>query len=475
MTGPLVAVVGAGGFVGRALVPDLLRAGYAVRRLARRPAELEPMDGVEDRRFDLDDPAPLDSALDGVDTAFYLVHAMEGGAGFAGRDRAYAHRFAAGARAAGVRHVVYLGGLHPREATLSEHLGSRREVGEILRRECDALHVRAGIILGPGSASFEIMNDLVRRLPAMVTPRWVRNRCQPIEISDVTAALVGAVEVAGDREVDLAGPDVMSYREMLERLAAELGLRRPRVLDVPVLTPGLSAHWLRFVTSVSLPVARALVQSLRHDAIADGLDLCAEVGVRPCGFDEAIRRALAGRGRVVHVSVEQQWDRRRYSLTQRFELSPAARCDLCLVERVDANLHAITPKALLHVLRWRGDELRFGPWLVVRLGPARKLDGDAATIIRAIGGGGLAAEPGGELVVACHPDLGRHIVEARLVGYAPRLPRLVYLLGQAPVHRVLVKCAVRRAIAGRPAPTADGYRPLRAVSRPLFTASTKAW
>ncbi len=443
----LVAVVGASGFVGQALVPALLDHRYTVRRLARRPAALTRLEGVEDRRFDLDDPTGLDAALEGVDTAFYLVHAMEGGGGFAERDRAYAHRFAAAARAAGVRHVVYLGGLHPREAVLSEHLASRREVGEILRRECGALHVRAGIILGPGSASFEIMYDLVRHLPVMVTPRWVHSRCQPVEISDVVVTLLRAVEVAGDREVDMAGADVMTYRDMLERLATRLGLRRRLVVDVPVLTPGLSAHWLRFVTSVSLPVAKALVESLRHDAVADGVDLCAEVGVSPCGFDEAIRRALAGRPRVVHVSVEQLWSGRRYTLTQRFDLSPAVRCDRGLARRIDAHLFELTPRVLRHALRWKGGDLRLGPWSLIRLGEANDVHGFGPTIVRTIDGGWLAAVRGGQLVLACRPDLGRSVVEAGIVGYTPRLPKPVYRLVQAPIHRTLVTRAVRRAVS----------------------------
>lgn len=449
MTVRAVAVVGAGGFVGQALVPDLLAAGFAVRRLARRPAALAPLEGVEDRRFDLDDHTGHRAALEGVDTAFYLVHAMAAGSGFAGRDRDYARRFATAARAAGVRHVVYLGGLHPQQAALSEHLDSRREVGEILRRECAALHVRAGIILGPGSASFEIMNDLVRRLPVMITPRWVRNRCQPIAISDVTAALVAAVDVHGDREVDLVGPEVVTYRAMLERLAAELGLRRRLILEVPVLTPALSAHWLRFITSVSLPVAQALVQSLRHDAVGDGADLCAELGLQPCGFAEAIRRALAGRPRVLGVSRAQGWDGSLYSVTQRFELTCAVACDARLLERIDTELRTATERLLLHTLHWDGGELRVGPWPVVSLGPPRPAGGEVAALHRSIGGGWLARAPGGELMLACRPDLGRHTVEARLVGYRPRLPRLPYLLTQAPLHRTLVTRAVGAAIRDR--------------------------
>lgn len=213
-----VGVTGPTGFVGHALVAGLIEAGHGVRRLGRRPETFAPLEGVEDRAFDLDDDRLDATALAGVDTVFYLVHSMGGGTGFADRDRAYAYRFTRAARVAGVRHVVYLGGLYPRGTALSEHLGSRREVGEILRRECRALHVRAGIIIGSGGASFEIMCDLVRRLPVMVTPRWVSNRCQAVALSDAVGALVRAVDVAGDREVDLAGPDVLTYRDMLERM-----------------------------------------------------------------------------------------------------------------------------------------------------------------------------------------------------------------------------------------------------------------
>jgi uncharacterized protein YbjT (DUF2867 family) len=438
----IVAVTGSTGFVGRALVPGLLEAGYAVRRLSRHPAAFLPLEGVEDRRLDLDDEEPDATALAGVDTVFYLVHAMSGGAGFAGRDRAYARRFAGAARAAGVRHVVYLGGLYPREVALSPHLASRREVGEILRRECGALHVRAGIVIGSGSASFEIMHDLVQRLPVMVTPRWVGSRCQAVELSDAVAALVGTVDLTGDREVDLAGPDVLTYREMLERMARTLGLRRRVIIDVPVLTPRLSAHWLRFVTAVSLPVAQALVESLRHDAVADEHDLFAEVGLSPCGFDEALRRALGHRPGVVHSSIARRWDGRHYSLTQRFQLSTATRCDAGLLGRIDEELHRLTPRIALGVLRWRGDDLRLAGWSILRLGPPVR---DVANVQRTINGGWLAAEGGGLLSFACRDGREGPVVEAKLLGYAPRLPRIAYVLLQERVHRALVTSATRRA------------------------------
>ena len=429
-----------------------MRAGYPVRRLARSPAALGALDAVEDRAFDLDDPATLVDGLHGVDTAFYLVHAMTAGDGFAERDRVYATRFATAARVAGVRHVIYLGGLHPRDQQLSEHLRSRREVGDILRRRCGALHVRAGIVIGTGSASFEIMHDLVRRLPIMVTPRWLRNRCQVVDIGDVVEALVAAVNVPGSRDVDLAGPDVLTYRDMLLRLAPLMGRRRPLILDVPVLTPGLSAHWLRFVTSVSLPVAHALVQSLRHDAVAEGSDLFTEVGIRPRGFDEAVKRALAARPSVAGVEIERSWDGRRYSMRQRFRLSPGVRVDRRLLERIDVSLRQVTRRAMLGAMCWSGDDLRLGPWSVVRLGGVRD-DASDASIARSILGGTLTGAPGGSMVLSGHPHDDPPSVEVQLTGYQPRLLRLLYLRIQEPLHRALVERAVRRAVTSTAPPS----------------------
>ncbi len=290
----LVAIAGAGGFIGRRLVRRLARGGIAVRALMRHPSA--PIANEAVAPFDLADPAVVEgAALEGVRTAYYLVHAMSEGPDFAARDRQYARRFATAARRARVAEVIYLGGLYPRAAaSLSPHLQSRREVGEILMGECGAMVVRAGIILGRGSAAFEIMRSLVTHLPIMLTPRWVSSRCQPIDAGDAIEALARASAHHAAREVDLAGPDVLSYRAMLEAAAAELGLHR-LIIPLPVFSPGLSSHWLRFITDVPLPVARALVESLHQDAVADGPDLCAEVGVSPVGFRAALKRALAER------------------------------------------------------------------------------------------------------------------------------------------------------------------------------------
>ncbi len=291
---PLIAIAGASGFIGQRLVRRLARDGAALRCLMRHPTA--PIAHEEIVPFDLADPAVAHSAaLDGVRVAYYLVHAMMEGPDFAARDRQYAHRFAAAARKAQVSRVIYLGGLYPRSAPLSPHLQSRREVGEILIAECGAIAVRAGIVVGRGSAAFEIMRSLVAHLPVMITPKWVSSRCQPIDVGDAIEALARAPKLPAAREVDLAGPDILSYRAMMEITAEELHLQR-LIIPVPVFSASLSSHWLRFITDVPLPVARALVESLHQDAIADGPDLCAELGIAPIGFRPALRRALADRG-----------------------------------------------------------------------------------------------------------------------------------------------------------------------------------
>ncbi len=291
----VIAIAGASGFIGQRLTRRLAREDAAVRALMRRPSA--PAANIQAVRFDLDDPAAADGeALRGVQTAYYLVHAMAQGADFAARDRQYALRFAAAVRRAGVPRVIYLGGLYPRAAAhLSPHLQSRREVGQILLDECGAMVVRAGIVIGRGSAAFEIMRSLVVNLPVMITPRWVTSRCQPIDAADAIEALARARAVRGGRVLDLAGPDVLSYRAMMTAAARELGLRR-LILSLPVFSPSLSSHWLRFITEVPLPIARALVESLRQDAIADGPDLCAETGITPLNFASSLKRALGGRG-----------------------------------------------------------------------------------------------------------------------------------------------------------------------------------
>lgn len=314
-------VTGATGYIGGRLVPDLLDAGFAVRVLARHPEKLRDRPWatrVDAVRGDASDPGAVADALRQVDVAYYLLHALTGGRSFACEDRTMARVFAAAAREAGVRRIVYLGGLVPPEAAvdrLSTHLRSRREVGEILRGSgVPTVELRAAMIIGSGSASFEMLRYLTERLPVMTTPRWVSNRTQPIAVGDVLRYLVGAAGLPPEvsRTFDIGGPDVLSYAEMLRRYAAVAGLRRRVIIPVPVLSPALSSHWVGLITPVPASIARPLVESLRHQAICHEHDIAAYVPDPPVGltgFDEAVRQALT---QVREARVDTRWSEACY-------------------------------------------------------------------------------------------------------------------------------------------------------------------
>lgn len=289
-------VFGASGYVGRHLTPQLAAAGLPVRAAARRLAPLvaEGWRGVGLVAADALRPETLRPALAGVDVAYYLVHSMAGGRGFAERDRRAAAAFAEAAAEAGVRRIVYLGGLAPANADTA-HLASRVETGDILRRgPVPVTELRAGIIVGPGSAAFEVMRDLVAHLPAMVTPRWVRVASPPVALDDLLDDLVALPDLPGTAGAvfETGGPERLTYEQMMRRLARALGRRDLLILPVPFLTPTLSAYWLDLVTSVPAPIARALIGGLRHDLTADDRALRAVLPRACMGFDAAVERAL---------------------------------------------------------------------------------------------------------------------------------------------------------------------------------------
>ncbi|AKH86974.1 NAD-dependent dehydratase [Streptomyces sp. CNQ-509] len=309
-------VAGASGYIGGRLVPELLAAGYRVRCLARTPGKLRdhPWAGdVEVVRGDVTDEESVGAALRGTDVAYYLVHALASGGGFEETDRRAARLFARQADAAGVRRIVYLGGLTPRgvpETSLSPHLRSRAEVGRIfLDGAVPATVLRAAVVIGSGSASFEMLRYLTERLPVMVTPRWVATRTQPIGIRDVLRYLVGSAAMPPDvdRAFDIGGPDVLTYREMMRRYAATAGLRKRLILPVPVLTPGLSSHWIGLVTPVPAAIARPLTESLRHEVVCREHDIARyvpDLPGRPLPFDEALALALR---RVGEARIATRW------------------------------------------------------------------------------------------------------------------------------------------------------------------------
>ncbi|MGW6272600.1 SDR family oxidoreductase [Streptomyces sp. NPDC055060] len=309
-------VTGATGYIGGRLVPELLDAGHEVRCLARSPEKLRdyPWTGrAEVLRGDASDAASVGSAMEGVDVAYYLIHALGTGSGFEETDRKTARIFAEQARAAGVRRIVYLGGLTPEnvpEQELSPHLRSRAEVGRILMESgVPTTMLRAAVIIGSGSASFEMLRYLTERLPVMVTPSWVSTRIQPIAVRDVLRYLVGSATMPDEvnRAFDVGGPDVVTYREMMSRYAVVAKLPHRLILPVPMLTPRLSSHWVGLITPVPASIARPLAESLRYEVICHEHDIARYVpdapGV-PITFDRALSLALE---RVKDAQVSTRW------------------------------------------------------------------------------------------------------------------------------------------------------------------------
>jgi uncharacterized protein YbjT (DUF2867 family) len=290
-----VLVFGASGYVGTHLVPCLAARGFTVRAAARRRAVLEARGwpGVELVQADALAPDTLGPALDQVDVAYYLVHSMAAGGDFPRLDREAAENFRDAAQRAGVRRIVYLGGLQPAGGA-STHLASRGETGSILRQgTVPVTEVRAGVIIGPGSAAFEVIRDLVFHLPAMVTPRWVHSRSQPIALDDVLQYLVRLPEIAEAEGAayDVGGPEVLTYEQMMRQFGELVG-RRPLILPVPLLTPQLSSHWLNLVTAVPTNVARALIDGLEHDVLADDAAIRALIPLTLKSYRDAVQAAL---------------------------------------------------------------------------------------------------------------------------------------------------------------------------------------
>jgi uncharacterized protein YbjT (DUF2867 family) len=296
----VILVTGASGTIGSKLVERLVQEGERPLPAGRRPAALaERFPALEPREVDALRPETLPDALEGVRTLYYFIHSMEPGAtGFDERDRAAALNVARSARTAGVERTVYLGGLGDEEATLSRHLSSRHETGRILAEEGPPLvELRAGMVVGAESASFRMLADLVRRLPAMVVPRWVETRSQPIAIADVVSYLSAARKIPLREQrtvIEIGGPDVVTYRQMMEILAGLRGKRR-LIVGVPLLTPRLSSLWCGLTTSVPRSVARPLIMGTTHEMVLqDDAARAAFPDIHPIGFEEALRRALEG-------------------------------------------------------------------------------------------------------------------------------------------------------------------------------------
>ncbi len=310
---PLVLVTGVTGYIGGRLVPELLAAGYRVRVLARNAVRLrgrEWYDDVEVAETDATDEAAVREALSGVDVAYYLLHSLDADPAFAAYDRRMALGFSKAAREADVGRIVYLGGLYPADETLSVHLESRRDVEEIfLASGVPTTALRAAVIIGSGSASFEMLRYLTERLPLIIRPKWLATRIQPIAVRDTLRYLVGSAGMPPDvnRGFDIGGTDVLTYLEMMQTYAKVAGLPPRRAIPVPVFTPGLSVHWINTVTPVPRSIAAPLVHSIVHEVVTKEHDIDQYVPTPPeglLGLERAITLALK---RVRNLDVTTSW------------------------------------------------------------------------------------------------------------------------------------------------------------------------
>lgn len=473
---PLVLVTGATGYIGGRLVPLLEGLGVRLRCLARSPAALAsrvaPTTDVV--AGDLLDPGSLEGALANVDVAYYLVHSMGAHGDYLEKDRAAARNFGDAARRAGVRRIVYLGGLATGQEALSPHLRSRIETGEALRASgVPVVEFRASVVIGSGSLSFELIRALVERLPVMICPRWVSTLAQPIGVDDVLAYLAAARDLPGgeSRTFEIGGADQASYGDVMREYARQRGLRRV-MISVPLLTPRLSSLWLGLVTPVYARVGRELIEGLRNRSVVTDPAALSAFPIRPIGLREAIDRAIRYENRAFALT---RWSDARSSGGGALPLPDDTRFGSRLVDRRQIRVAVDADRAFAPIARIGGARgWYFATWLWhlrgaidllmggvgMRRGrrdPATPAVGDALDFWRV-----EAYEPGRRLRLAAEmkvpgrawldfevePVSGGAIVHQTAVFEPVGLFGLVYWYALLPVHAVIFG-GMLRAIARR--------------------------
>lgn len=359
-----VLVLGASGYVGGRLIPELIGRSHKVRCMSRNAAKLHSRPWhteVEVVEGDLMDPSSLEGVFDGIDVVYYLVHSLDTGKGFADLEQAGAEHARTGAEAAGVEQIIFLGGLGDENDDLSPHLWSRHEVGRILAQgTVPVTELRAAVILGSGSASFEMLRGLVEVLPVMVTPKWVNStRCQPIGIDDVInrlVAVMGRQETEGVWEI--GGSNVVTYLEMMQAYAAAAGLRRRLVVPVPLLTPRLSARWVDFVTALPKSIAVELVESLQNDVVVGDRDLNQVLDLPRTSLSDALSAALAA---VKDLDIPTRWTPRQDDQLARPQAwDPEWAGGTVLTDERSAEVRAAPEVVMQHVRLVGGEDGWFG-------------------------------------------------------------------------------------------------------------------
>jgi len=356
LKGCRVLVFGASGYIGSHLVPELVQAGFSVIASSRNADVLKAREweGVEVIAADALKPETLPTVLKGVDVAYYLVHSMASGQQFALKDIEAARNFSIAATQVGVKQIIYLGGLVPGVSD-SAHINSRRDTGNVLRSSGDVpvTELRAGIIVGPGSAAFEVMRDLVFHLPVMLTPQWVRSKSPPVALEDLLFYLINMVLIPEgfNKIFDVAGPEYLSYEQMMRTLAEVAGRRPPTVIPVPLLSPKLSAYWLKYVTSVPTGIASALIEGLKHDFIADDRPLKSLFPRKTLDFRTSVERAFAIEEK---HAVQSRWVEGAFSIReQRIDYAYYAK------KASGESETTATPEALWQVLCSIGGDTRY--------------------------------------------------------------------------------------------------------------------
>lgn len=294
---PCILVTGGTGYIGGKLIPLLEQKNVSVRCLARSPDKLKSnvKESTEVIQGDVLDVSSLVSALQGIDTAYYLIHLMSGKGDFEEQDRQAAENFAHAAKQANVKRIIYLGGIGVDDGNLSPHLKSRQEVGQILRESgVECIEFRSSIVIGAGSLSFDLVCSLTNRLPIMICPRWLATPTQPTAIDDILAYLLESLKLppGPSRIFEIGGKDVVTYGDIIREYAKQKGLRR-WLISVPLLTPYLSSLWLGLVTPTSAEVGRHLIEGLRNPTVVTDASALEAFSVKPMGISEAVARAIS--------------------------------------------------------------------------------------------------------------------------------------------------------------------------------------
>src|SRR5690554_6134711 len=318
-----ILLTGATGYIGKRLLPILVEQGHNVVCSVRDKARFNPPKSLRDKieviEVDLLDQSSLKNIPDDIEGAYYLVHSMSASEDYAEMERQSAINFCNAVSITKVQHVVYLSGII-NEDELSKHLSSRKAVEiELGKGIYHLTTLRAGIIIGSGSASFEIIRDLVEKLPIMIAPHWLKTKCQPIGISDVITILTGVLNNSRtfNKSYDIAGSNILSYKEMLQKYATIRGLQR-YILTVPVMTPRLSSYWLYFVTSISYTLASSLVDSMKVEVIAQNDEINKILNLQPISYKESIQRAFKN---IEHKEIVSSWKDSTISGTLQYKIS----------------------------------------------------------------------------------------------------------------------------------------------------------